>query len=123
MNIRGVLTDFARTGGVGVLKPGALLDDVSGTLGPPVEADCFPQPSCRTITFAGVKEAFASAGVRWELDEFPAVRGQFAALVELGPVGVRFTFHVPDPSATDQDGATLHSAISRSSGHVCGSGA
>ncbi|MFD9222241.1 hypothetical protein ACFWDI_20030 [Streptomyces sp. NPDC060064] len=164
-----MLADFARTGGVGVLKPGALLDDVSGILGPPVAADCFPNARkswprtfrygelrlevcrCRvievvalstwtesveipaadgavsavvpTITFADVKEVFASAGARWELNEFPAVRSQFAALVELDPVGVRFTFHVPDTGATDQGGATLHTAISRSFGHVCGSGA
>jgi hypothetical protein len=42
MKIMDALRDFARTGGMGVLKPGVLLDDVSDILGPPVEADCFP---------------------------------------------------------------------------------
>ncbi|MFI9582342.1 hypothetical protein ACIHCQ_10950 [Streptomyces sp. NPDC052236] len=170
MNINDVLTGFARTGGVGVLRPGESLDDASSVLGEPEEADYFPDKKqswprtfrygdirlevcrCRrikvvalstwtesveiptedarametmapTTTFADLKQVLALAGARWELDEFRAVTSQFAILVEPAIFTVRFTFHVPDPDAAHQKDASLHSAISKDSGHVCVSGA
>lgn len=53
-----VLTDMAQTGGVGILRPGVSLDGVSDVLGPPVEADYFPEarPSWpRTFRYGDIR--------------------------------------------------------------------
>ncbi|MFF7314977.1 hypothetical protein [Streptomyces sp. NPDC008137] len=42
MTIVDVLTGFAESGGIGVLKPGASLADVSDRLGPPQDGEYFP---------------------------------------------------------------------------------
>ncbi|MET9395739.1 hypothetical protein ABZY20_35900 [Streptomyces sp. NPDC006624] len=42
MTIVDVLTEFAESGGIGVLKPGASLADVSERLGPPQDGEYFP---------------------------------------------------------------------------------
>uniref|UniRef100_UPI0031D587F8 hypothetical protein n=1 Tax=Streptomyces hawaiiensis TaxID=67305 RepID=UPI0031D587F8 len=42
MTIVDVLTGFAESGGIGVLKPGASLADVSERLGPPQDGEYFP---------------------------------------------------------------------------------
>ncbi|WDV54645.1 hypothetical protein PV963_31915 [Streptomyces coeruleorubidus] len=42
MTIVDVLTEFAESGGIGVLKPGAPLADVSERLGPPRDGEHFP---------------------------------------------------------------------------------
>jgi hypothetical protein len=42
MTIVDVLTGFAESGGIGVLKPGASLADVSERLGPPQDREYFP---------------------------------------------------------------------------------
>ncbi|MDK1347945.1 hypothetical protein QNO09_32615 [Streptomyces sp. 378] len=42
MTIVDVLTEFAESGGIGVLKPGASLADVSERLGPPQPGEYFP---------------------------------------------------------------------------------
>ncbi|WP_086750573.1 hypothetical protein [Streptomyces scabiei] len=58
MDTRKVLTDYATTGGVGVLRPGVTLDAVTEVLGPPVEADYFPNPKGiwpRTFAYGDVR--------------------------------------------------------------------
>ena len=58
MDMRQVLTEFATLGGVGVLRPGAGLDAVSELLGPPDEADYFPNPKGtwpRTFAYGDVR--------------------------------------------------------------------
>ncbi|GHD09155.1 hypothetical protein GCM10010313_29670 [Streptomyces violarus] len=42
MTIVDVLTGFAESGGIGILKPGASLADVSERLGPPQDGEYFP---------------------------------------------------------------------------------
>ncbi|EFL34945.1 predicted protein [Streptomyces viridochromogenes DSM 40736] len=42
MTIVDVLTEFAESGGIGVLKPGASLAEVSERLGPPQDGEYFP---------------------------------------------------------------------------------
>ncbi|WP_328396271.1 hypothetical protein OHS70_11210 [Streptomyces sp. NBC_00390] len=58
MDIKDVLADYAKAGGVGILRPGAALDDVAGVLGPPVDADYFPNPEKswpRTFAYGDVR--------------------------------------------------------------------
>jgi len=58
MDMRQVLTEFATLGGVGVLRPGAGLDAVAELLGPPDEADYFPNPKGtwpRTFAYGDVR--------------------------------------------------------------------
>ncbi|QNP75559.1 hypothetical protein IAG44_03620 [Streptomyces roseirectus] len=58
MDMRQVLTEYARTGGVGVVRPGARLEDVAEVLGAPVEADYFPNPEGswpRTFAYGDVR--------------------------------------------------------------------
>lgn len=58
MDMRQVLTDYATTGGVGVLRPRATLNAVTEVLGPPVEADYFPNPKGtwpRTFAYGDVR--------------------------------------------------------------------
>ncbi|GAV44035.1 hypothetical protein [Streptomyces acidiscabies] len=58
MDMGDVLMDYATTGGVGVLRPGAGLDAVTEVLGPPVEADYFPNPRGtwpRTFAYGDVR--------------------------------------------------------------------
>lgn len=42
MDIKDVVADYANIGGVGVLRPGVAFDDIADVLGPPVDADYFP---------------------------------------------------------------------------------
>ncbi|MEX3106757.1 MULTISPECIES: hypothetical protein [unclassified Streptomyces] len=58
MDMRDVLVDYATTGGVGVLRPGAGLDAVTEVLGAPAEADYFPEPEGtwpRTFAYGDVR--------------------------------------------------------------------
>lgn len=58
MDIKDVLTDYATSCGVGILRPGAALDAIAGILGPPVDADCFPNPmksGPRTFAYGDVR--------------------------------------------------------------------
>ena len=66
MNIMDVLTDMARTGGLGVLKPGTSLDRVSGVLGAPAVADHVPDavPSWpRTFAYGDVRLEVCRCGL------------------------------------------------------------
>ncbi|WP_416973009.1 hypothetical protein [Streptomyces sp. 4F14] len=164
MDMRRVLTEYATTGGVGVLRPGAGLDAVTEVLGEPRAADYFPNPKgtwsrtfaygdvrlevceCRRIftvalstwtgtvevptgqpgelatlasevTFAELKQLFATAGVEWELWEPPTVRTQLTVVVGEYPQDVHYTFAVPDPATPDT--ATLHSVIAKDVEHAC----
>ncbi|MER7662722.1 MULTISPECIES: hypothetical protein [unclassified Streptomyces] len=66
VNIMDVLTDMARTGGLGVLKPGTSLDEVSGVLGAPAVADYVPdaEPSWpRTFAYGDVRLEVCRCGL------------------------------------------------------------
>ncbi len=66
MNIMDVLTDMALTGGLGALKPGASLDEVSGVLGAPAVADHVPgaAPSWpRTFAYGDVRLEVCRCGL------------------------------------------------------------
>ncbi|MEV6393298.1 hypothetical protein AB0M39_00660 [Streptomyces sp. NPDC051907] len=58
MDIKDVLTDYAKARGVGILRPGASLDAIADVLGPPADADYFPNPKKswpRTFAYGDVR--------------------------------------------------------------------